>query len=141
MTDPRNDQPLKVDIELVRYDATAFDLSVTHSEYAVSLRRSVDATAFALPKHQVVFYGAGATDDDDHLTPQGIVARMITPRTSLSMYLPLLLQADPKIVSLMLQGFLQVSMTRRRSDGRSATSPPSNFPSLAKCAWSQMTND
>lgn len=103
-----DDRLMKVDIELVRYDAASFDLSVTHSDYAVSLRRSADATALALPKHKVVYHGVGAVDDNDHLTPHGIIARLITPRTSVSMYVPLLMQADPKIVSLMLQGFMQV---------------------------------
>ena len=71
-------QPVTVDLELVRYDANAFDLSVTHADYAVSLRRRADATALALPKHQVVFRGTGVVDEQDHLGPQGIVGRLFS---------------------------------------------------------------
>ena len=123
---------MKVDVELVRYDASAFDLTVTHSDYAVSLRRRSDATAFALPKHQVVFYGAGSVDENDHLTPRGIVARLITPRTSVSMYLSVLFQADPKVVSLMLSGFLQFQYDAKAKQWKIGDKSTVEFPEPGK---------
>ena len=72
-----------------------------------SLRRRGEATALALPKHGVVFHGSGAVDAVDHLAPQGIVARLVSPRTTVAAYLPLILQADPQAVSVLLRSLLQ----------------------------------
>ncbi len=98
----------KVSLQLVRYSDVAFDLSVTHSDYAFALRRRGDTTALALPRHGVVYLGAGEVDADDHLAPAGVLARLITARTSVSTYMPVLKQADPSALSLILAGLFQV---------------------------------
>ncbi len=95
-----------VTLQWVRYSHESFDLAVTHSEYAVSLRRRGEATALALPKHGVVYLGSGAVDAADQLAPAGAVARLIGPRTSLAAYTPLLAQANPQALSLGLRGLL-----------------------------------
>ena len=45
-----------VALRLVRFSDDAFDLDLTHADYAIQLRRRRDATAMALPKHKVVFW-------------------------------------------------------------------------------------
>ncbi|MHB8974604.1 MAG: hypothetical protein ACYC3X_29730 [Pirellulaceae bacterium] len=85
----------------------AFDLTVTHPDYAISLRRRGDATALALPKHGVVFHGSGDVDSVDQRAPQGMVARLISPKTTFAAYVPLVLQADPQAISAFLRGLLQ----------------------------------
>ena len=104
---PAGNQLQTVDLELVRFSEEAFDLKVTHPDYAINLRRRGEATALALPKHGVVFRGSGAVDTVDHLAPQGIVARLVSPRTTVAAYLPLILQADPQAVSVLLRSLLQ----------------------------------
>ena len=104
---PAGNQLQTVDLELVRFSDVAFDLKVTHPDYAIHLRRRGDATALALPKHGVVFRGSGAVDTVDHLAPQGVVVRLVSPRTTVAAYLPLILQADPQAVSILLRSLLQ----------------------------------
>ncbi len=103
---PIDGQSQTVKLSLIRYGKEAFDLTLTHDDYDFSLRRRSDVTAFGLPKHGVVFLGKGAVDDEDHLAPAGIAARLISSRTTVAAYMPLLLQADPQSVSLVLVGLL-----------------------------------
>jgi dienelactone hydrolase len=82
---PVNGQTTEVSFQLVRANDEEFDLYLQHADYEISLRRRVDSVAMALPKHQVVFLGAGApADGDDHLRPVGAAARLISPGTQLS---------------------------------------------------------
>jgi hypothetical protein len=104
---PLNGRQQSVDLELVRYSDESFDLTVTQSDYAVSLRRRGDATALALPKHGVVYLGRGDVDTVDHLAPSGIFARLVSPGTTVAAYTPLVLQADPQAVSMVLRGLLR----------------------------------
>ncbi|MHB0960574.1 MAG: C45 family autoproteolytic acyltransferase/hydrolase [Pirellulaceae bacterium] len=104
---PASGQMQRVDVDLVRFNEAAFDLTVTHADYAIRLRRRGEATALALPKHGVVFRGSGDVDPVDHLAPKGIMARLISPRTVVAAYLPLVLQADPQAVSALARGVLQ----------------------------------
>jgi hypothetical protein len=71
-------KPMKVAIKLERFDAHAYDLELTHDDYALVLRRRADATALALPKHKIVHIGRGASDPADHLDPAGIGARLVS---------------------------------------------------------------
>jgi len=93
-------------LSLVRYDRDAFDLDLLHADYAFQLRRRSEATALALPKHGVVFLGTGKVHTQDHLAPHGIAARLITSKTTVAAYAPLILQADPEAVSLVLAALL-----------------------------------
>lgn len=77
-------QPQPIEGRLRRYDDQAFDLQVSHPDYAVEIRRRGDATAFALPKHQVVFLGRGEVDAEDHLAPAAAANRLISSATTVA---------------------------------------------------------
>lgn len=99
---PIDGKEQSVSIQLVRFDDEAFDLALTHSEYAVSIRRRSGVTAFALPLHKVVFIGRGAVDSADSLKASGITARLLTPASQVGAFAPLILQADSNAVSVAL---------------------------------------
>lgn len=109
-------KPMKVAIKLERFDADAYDLEVTHDDYALVLRRRADATALALPKHKIVHIGRGATDAADHLDPAGIGARLVSSATQVSIAAPLLLQPSPASLTALLVGLLGVK--HDSNDGR-----------------------
>ena len=109
-------KPMKVAIKLARFDAHAYDLEVTHDDYALVLRRRADATALALPKHKIVHIGRGATDSADHLDPAGIGARLVSSATQVSLATPLLLQPSPASLTGLLVGLLGVK--HDSNDGR-----------------------
>jgi dienelactone hydrolase len=82
---PLNEQATQVTFQLVKANDDDFDLHLQHSDYEIKLRRRADSIALALPKHQVVFLGAGALPGgDDHLRPLGVVTRLISHGTQLS---------------------------------------------------------
>ena len=72
-------RPQSVQLRLTRFDDEAFDLVLTHPEFAVEIRRRADSTAMILPMHKVTFYGTGIVDDDVRLSPKEIVRRLISP--------------------------------------------------------------
>ena len=72
-----------VDMQLSRYDATSFDLQLSHPEYAVTLRRRADVTVLILPKHGTAFVARGAVPPADSLAPEGVVGRMISSASDL----------------------------------------------------------
>ena len=69
--------------DLSRYDATSFDLQLSHPEYAVTLRRRADVTVLILPKHGTAFVARGAVPPADSLAPEGVVGRMISSASDL----------------------------------------------------------
>ncbi len=91
-----------VTIQLVRFSDEDFDLSLTHRDYAVSIRRRAETTAFALPLHKVVFIGHGQIDPADSLKPLEITTRLLSPGSQVGAYAPLVLQADASAVSVAL---------------------------------------
>jgi len=99
-------KPQDVQLKLVRFDAESFDLELVLSEYAVSIRRRVGGIAFCLPKHNVVFLGEGALDKVDHLSPIGIIDRLVGSGTSMQMGTQLVSNAKASDVAsaLMLLG-------------------------------------
>ena len=109
-------KPMRVAIKLARFDAHAYDLELTHDDYALVLRRRADATALALPKHKIVHIGRGATDSADHLDPAGIGARLVSSATQVSLATPLLLQPSPASLTGLLVGLLGVK--HDSNDGR-----------------------
>ncbi len=72
-----------VELQLSRYDATSFDLQLSHPEYAVTLRRRADVTVLILPKHGTAFVARGAVPPSDSLAPEGVVGRMISSASDL----------------------------------------------------------
>ena len=105
---PVNGQVQHVDAKLIRADGASFDLELTHHDYAIQLRRRADITAFALPKHKVVFIGRGDVPADDHLAPAGVVGRLVGPGTMVASYLPLVQQSDTSTLATLLTGLLKV---------------------------------
>lgn len=91
-----------IDVRLVRFDDETFDLALSHADYAVSIRRRRDATAFALPLHQVVYIGRGNVDSVNSLTPHGLTSRLLSPASQVGVFAPLFLQADAGAVSVAL---------------------------------------
>ncbi len=81
---PIDGHPQSIDISIIRYDETSFDLALTHAEYAVTIRRRADITALALPKHGTVFIGKGEVSSEDSLKPQAIAERLISDHSKLT---------------------------------------------------------
>lgn len=104
-----DDKPQQVELRLARHGAESFDLELGHSDYAVTIRRRDTATALALPKHGVVYFGEGHVDDRDHLNPAGIIDRSVTSRTSLSTYSSLAFQPDAEGLSALVTTLLGVT--------------------------------
>jgi len=102
VTLPIDGKEQTVAIQLVRFSDEAFDLSLTHREYAVSIRRRSETTAFALPLHKVVFIGHGQIDPADSLTPLEITTRLFSPGSQVGAFAPFILQADANAVSVAL---------------------------------------
>lgn len=98
----------EVTVRLERFDDNAFDLELTHAEYAVSIRRRRDATAFALPLHKVVFVGKGVVDPADSLETGRITSRLLSPASQIGTIAPLILQADENAASVALTTFAGV---------------------------------
>jgi hypothetical protein len=93
---PRIDgQPQEIRFRIDRYDDQSFDLAVTHPEYAVEIRRRAEVTVLALPKHQIAYVGKGELDPRDHLAPDGVLQRLISPGTALAAYSGMVLGAQP----------------------------------------------
>ncbi len=110
--------------KLTRFDADSFDLDLVHSDYEVRLRRRADATAFALPKHKVVFVGKGKADSADCLDPSGICGRLVGSGCSVQPYVQLVTQSDAATASLLLTGLLKVkrdAATGKWSAGKDVT--------------------
>lgn len=72
-----------IDLSLVRYDSQSFDLSLTHAEYAITLKRRADATFLILPKHGTAFVGRGSVPAEDSLAPEDVMTRLISPASDL----------------------------------------------------------
>jgi hypothetical protein len=105
-------------IRMARFGDESFDLDLDHADYAVSIRRREHETAFALPKHNVVFVGDGEVDPADRLTPRGISRRFITTRSSLSIYAPMILQPDATMASALLTSLLGATFDPHSDQGR-----------------------
>ncbi|MDA1166510.1 MAG: C45 family autoproteolytic acyltransferase/hydrolase [Planctomycetota bacterium] len=105
---PIDGKEQSVSIQLVRFDDEAFDLALTHSEYAVSIRRRSNVTAFALPLHKVVFVGRGVVDSADSLRASGITTRLLSSGSQVGVFAPLILQLDSNAVSPALTALAEV---------------------------------
>ncbi len=84
----------KIEFRIERFDDAAFDLAITHSDYAVEIRRRANGVALALPKHKVVYLGTDdAVDAEDHLAPKDALQRLVSSGSSLYFYTSLLLKS------------------------------------------------
>ncbi len=75
---PIDGKPQTIELSVIRYSSESFDLSLTHAEYAVAIRRRPDVTAFAVPKHNVVFLGKGDVEPESSLSADSISARLLS---------------------------------------------------------------
>ena len=128
---PIDGRPQSISFRLLRYGKDSFDLDVTHQDYAIRLLRRDAATAFILPKHQTVFVGHGKVDESDHLTPDGIIQRLLSNRTTVAMYLPLLQNGNPAGVSALLRSLAKVKYEAESKQWRGG-SVKFQFPSRGK---------
>ncbi len=79
---PIDGRQQSIEVSIIRYDDECFDLTLSHSDYAVAIRRRADITAMALPKHNTVFIGRGDVESSDSLRPHQIVSRLISQSSS-----------------------------------------------------------
>ncbi|MEQ9410292.1 MAG: C45 family peptidase [Fuerstiella sp.] len=89
-------QPIR--LRLARFDDEAFDLSLTHTDYAVEIRRRADSTAMVLPLHKVAFVGTGEVPERLRLSPLGIGGRLVSPQSSVMPAVTLLSNFNPGVV-------------------------------------------
>jgi hypothetical protein len=106
---PIDGKPQTVTLHFDRLDRQTFRLQLEHADYAVEIRRTADATAFALPKHRTVYLGRGEIHPEDHLAPAGFLARVIGPRSMAALALPLLSGNDPHNAAQLLTNLLNVT--------------------------------
>jgi hypothetical protein len=75
---PMDGKTQSVQVRIERMGDQAFELQLTHDEYAVEIVRTRDATALVLPKHNRVFWGQGEVDPVDNLAPTDVFKRLIS---------------------------------------------------------------
>lgn len=97
----------KIQARLERFDNNSFDLELTHEKYAVRIIRRANTTAFVLPKHKIVYAGKGTTDAHDHLTPQGIMSRLISADSEVSQHYALLNSTNSNALAILFTGLLK----------------------------------
>lgn len=105
---PDGDREHNVRVSLDQIDSESFNLSVKHDDYWVELQRRADRTTMILPKHKAAFVGNGPVAGDDILKPRGITKRLLSQEAMASAYLPVLANADPQVISLMLTSLLEL---------------------------------
>ena len=98
-----------IDARLVRFSDDAFDLELSHEDYAVQLQRRAGTTAMTLPLHNVVFVGHGQIDTKDNLSPLKITKRLISSASDVAKYAPLLQSDNSESMALILTSLLKVS--------------------------------
>ncbi|MFO1062556.1 MAG: C45 family peptidase [Pirellulales bacterium] len=103
-----------IDFSIQRYSTDAFDLSAEHKDYAMAIRRRGDTTVLALPKHKRAYFGKGDVDGTDHLHPAGLLQRLVSPGSSVSLYAGMILNADPKDLAGTLIGLADLKFDETR---------------------------
>ncbi|QEG00365.1 Acyl-coenzyme A:6-aminopenicillanic acid acyl-transferase [Stieleria maiorica] len=105
-------------IRLARQGMDSFDLDLEHRDYEARIRRREDGTALALPKHNVVFVGRGQASAADSLAPGGLTQRLVSTRTTVSTYLPLLAYPDASAVTAALKSLAGMTYDAQSRRGR-----------------------
>jgi hypothetical protein len=98
----------QVTARIAKIDAASFDVDIRHPDYWLKLYRRHDRIVMILPLHNTAFVGAGPATEGDLLRPEGIASRMITPGTSVAIYLPMLWASDPQVLVSALPSLLQL---------------------------------
>ena len=97
-----------ITVNVRRFDGESFDLQVSHSDYAIDLRRRQEGLALALPKHGVVFVGEGKLEQSDLLRPQDIHKQLLSTGTALKMYVQLLQNTPANDLSTLLVSLARI---------------------------------
>ena len=111
-------KPQQLSLKLVRFDDESFDLKADHAEYAVEIRRRAGGIAFCVPKHKVVYLGAGNIDAADHLQPIGILNRLVSTGTTLRTVTQMLAQSSPDDLAAAVQALTKVEYRTDESSWR-----------------------
>ncbi|MDZ4849640.1 MAG: C45 family autoproteolytic acyltransferase/hydrolase [Pirellulaceae bacterium] len=117
----------ELQIHFDRFNDDAFDLQLTHSDYAVHFRRRIDGFAMALPKHHSVYLGSGELDDQYHLRPLGLTKRVIGPGTSVFGYSQLLANTDAPAMAALLLTLTQLAFDESTIAWRAGTETSLKF--------------
>lgn len=96
-------RPQPVKLRLTRFDDESFDLVLTHSEFAVEIRRRADSTAMILPLHKVAYLGKGTVDNDVRLSPKDIAQRLISPFSEAMSHYTIVSLIQPDFIDPLIQ--------------------------------------
>ncbi|HIK96205.1 MAG TPA: peptidase C45 acyl-coenzyme A:6-aminopenicillanic acid acyl-transferase [Planctomycetes bacterium] len=121
-------RPQSIEIRVTRFNDKAFDLALTHADYAVEIRRRADSTAMILPLHQIAFVGKGKVPGDDSLQPKGIVSRLVSPQ---SMAAPLGMLLGPQAIGPLValgNSTLKVEQDSESGEWNLTDDSPLRFP-------------
>ena len=129
---PIDGKPQEILLRLARLDDEAFDLELTHTDYAVQIRRRTDVTEFGLPKHGVVFAGRGEIDSADRPSSREIVSRLVTSRSAVAQYAPAIFQSDAEGTAGLLQTLLGVTFDPATSRGTAGKNVAFEFSRAGK---------
>ncbi|MDP1561484.1 MAG: C45 family peptidase [Pirellulaceae bacterium] len=102
-------QVQRLELRFAKWDEQAFELELTHPDYSVAIYRRPQLTAFALPKHQVVFVANGDLQGSDHLELSGITERLISRGSVASTFAPMVFCGDPKALAGAIKTLLDLS--------------------------------
>ena len=78
-----------IEINMARYNDHCFDLTLTHADYAVALHRRQAVTVLAMPRHGRVFIGRGDVAAEDRLSPAGLLSRLTSTGSQVSLAAPM----------------------------------------------------
>lgn len=109
-------KPQRIAASLIRTGDESFRLELKHADYEVLLVRDDRQTVFALPKHGTAFLGRGELKSEDRLTPRGVVARLLSPRSTAALFPPIVAAAG-----LRGPGFVLSSLAGWQFDTESET--------------------
>lgn len=110
-------KPQEIRGRLRRWGTDSFDLELAHPEYAVSFIRRPQSTAMVLPIHEVGYVGRGSISEE-LLRPDDLLQRLITSRTQVSLYAPLILNSQPETIGSILQAFTKFEFHPESATGK-----------------------
>ncbi len=100
-------QQQQIELRLELFGEGAYDLALSHKDYSLELRRRVNATAFALPHHKVVFLGTGDVAAEDHLHSEKLLERLVSADSELKVLPPMISIKDQNLLGQMLVWLLK----------------------------------
>lgn len=106
---PIDGRTQELSVRLAKWDRTAFDLELTHADYAVAIHRRPEAIFMALPKHRVVYAGRGELQGSDHLELDGLTDRLVSRGSVVSTYAAMLSEADAVGLSAAVRTLLELT--------------------------------